>query len=50
MPVWTVSSLPELASPAQTGASLTAVIVIEAVAVSGPSGPVAVNENESLPL
>ena len=50
MPVWTVSSLPELASPAQAGASLTAVIVIEAAAVSVPSGPVAVNENVSLPL
>ena len=50
MPVWTVSSLPELASPVQTGASLTAVIVIEAVAVSGPSGPVAVKVNRSVPL
>ena len=29
MPVWSASSLPELASSAQTGASLTAVTVID---------------------
>ena len=45
VPDWLVSSLPELLSPEHTGASFTAVIVIDVVAVSGPSGPVAVKEN-----
>ena len=48
--VWSVSSSPVLVSPTHAGASLTAVIVMVIVAVSGPSGPVAVKLNWSAPL
>ena len=50
LPAWSVSSSPVLASPEHEGASFTALIVIVTAAVSGPSGPIAVKLNASVPL